>query len=131
MGYIKNNLTIYDELELEDAGLDIDELAEMDWCDRYDAIKEAGLDPMDYNYGFLDDYQKIKEPKEFIAPVKKKKSASLFGVNKSHFFGKPTQCAPKKLSRRERKAIKKTLRRVQDEIETEILMIMEVFSDDL
>ena len=55
MGYIENNLTVYDELELEEAGLDVDELAEMDWGDRYDAIEEAGLDPMDYDYGWLND----------------------------------------------------------------------------
>ena len=43
MGYIENYLTVYDELELEEAGLDVDELAEMDWSDRYDAIDEAGF----------------------------------------------------------------------------------------
>ena len=73
MYYKNNNLTIYDEMELEDAGLDVNELAQMDWCDRFDAIDEAGLNPMDYDYGFLNDEymeedetvsrEKIKMPK--------------------------------------------------------------------
>lgn len=130
MGYIETNLTVYDELELEEAGLDVDELAEMDWSDRYDAIDEAGLDPMDYDYGFLDDYQKIEEPEEYVAAVKKVNSIPLFGINKAPAPRKPVKSAPKKLSRSERKAIEKAVRRAQDEIETDILMMMEVFMDD-
>lgn len=130
MGYIETNLTVYDELELEEAGLDVDELAEMDWGDRYDAIDEAGLDPMDYDYGFLDDYQKIEEPKKYVAPVKKVSNTPLFGLNKAPASRKPLKSTPKKLSKRERKAIEKAIRRAQDEIETDILMMMEVFMDD-
>ncbi len=60
--YNENYLTLDDEMELEDAGLDVDELAEMDWDDRYDAIDEAGLNPLDYDYGFLnDEYPKAGE----------------------------------------------------------------------
>ena len=130
MGYIENYLSVYDELTLEEAGLDIDELAEMDWGDRYDAIEETGLNPMDYDYGFLDDYQKIEEPEEYIAPVKKVNSIQLFGVNKAPAPRKLVTDMPKKLTRRERKAIEKAVRRAQDEIETDILMMMEVFADD-
>ncbi len=50
----ENNLLIDDIIDLEDAGLDVDELTEMDWSERYDAIEEAGLDPFDYDYGFSD-----------------------------------------------------------------------------
>ena len=100
MGYIENSLTAFDELELEEAGLDIDQLAEMDWSDRYDAIDEAGLDPMDYDYGFLDDYQKIEESEEYIAPVKKVNSVPLFGINMVPTPKKPVKSMPKKLSRR-------------------------------
>ena len=51
-----DNYLIYDDvMELEEAGLDVDELADMDEEDRYDAIDEAGLNPLDYEYGFLDD----------------------------------------------------------------------------
>ena len=130
MGYIETNLTVYDELELEEAGLDVDELAEMDWGDRYDAIDEAGLDPMDYDYGFLDDYQKIEEPKKYVAPDKKVSNTPLFGLNKAPAPQKSVKSTPKKLSRRKRKAIEKAVRRAQDEIETDILMMMEVFMDD-
>lgn len=130
MGYIETNLTVYDELELEEAGLDVDELAEMDWSDRYDAIDEAGLNPMDYDYGFLDDYQKIEERKKYVAPVKKVSNTPLFGLNKAPVPRKPVKSAPKKLSRSERKAIEKAVRRAQDEIETDILMMMEIFMDD-
>ena len=129
MGYIENYLTVYDELELEEAGLDVDELAEMDWGDRYDAIEEAGLSPMDYDYGFLDDYQKIEEPEKYVAPVKKTSSVPLFGSYRAPAPRKPVKSTPKKLSRRERKAIEKAVRRAQDELETDILMMMEVFSD--
>ncbi len=129
MGYIKNYLTVYDELELAEAGLDDDELAAMDWGDRYDAISEAGLYPMDYNYGFLDDYQKIEEYEEFVAPVRKTNNEPIFGNNNAHVPARPVKSAPKKLSRRERKAIEKAARMAQDEIETDILMMMEVFSD--
>ena len=129
MGYYENYLTAYDELEFEEAGLDVDELAEMDWGDRYDAIEEAGLSPMDYDYGFLDDYQKIEEPEERVAPVKKVNSIPLFGNNRAPAPKKPIKSTAKKLSRRERKAIEKAVRRAQDELETDILMIMEVFSD--
>ena len=129
MGYIENYLTVYDELELEEAGLDVDELAEMDWGDRYDAIDEAGLNPMDFDYGFLDDYQKIEEPKEYLAPVKKASSVPLFGGNRASVPRRSVKSAPKKMRRRERKAIEKAVRRAQDELETDILMMMEVFSD--
>ena len=57
--YNDTYLTLDDEMELEDAGLDLEELAEMDWDDRYDAIYEAGLDPFDYEYGFPDDEPEI------------------------------------------------------------------------
>ena len=40
--------------KLEDAGVDVDELANMDWSDRYDAIEGAGLDSSDFDYGFDD-----------------------------------------------------------------------------
>lgn len=130
MGYINNNLTAFDELELEEAGFDVDELAEMDWGDRYDAIDEAGLNPMDYDYGFLDDYQKIEETEEYIAPVEKVNSIPLFEVNKAHAPKKLVKNTSKKLSRRERKAVEKAIRRAQDEIETDILMMMEVFADN-
>ncbi len=50
----EHNLLIDDEIDLEDAGLDVDELANMDWSDRYDAIEGAGLDPFEYDYGFDD-----------------------------------------------------------------------------
>ena len=53
--YNENYLIFSDVLELEEAGLDVDELADMDWDDRYDAIDEAGLNPLDYEYGFLHD----------------------------------------------------------------------------
>lgn len=49
-----NYLTIDDQIKLEDAGLDVDELANMDWSDRYDAIEGAGLDSSDFDYGFDD-----------------------------------------------------------------------------
>lgn len=130
MGYIKNNLTVFDELELEETGLDIDELVEMDWSDRYDAIDEAGLDPIDYDYGFLDDYQKIDEFEEYVVPEKKANSIPLFGGNKAPSPQKMVESTPRKLSKRERKAIDKAVRRAQDEIETDILMMMEVFADD-
>lgn len=63
-----NYLTINGILDLEEAGLDVDELAEMDWADKYDAISEAGLYPMDYDYGFIDDYMKCD-----VEPVVQKK----------------------------------------------------------
>ena len=47
-------LTFDDEMALEDAGLDVEELAQMDWSDRSDAIDEAGLDSSDFDYGFED-----------------------------------------------------------------------------
>lgn len=47
-------LTFDDEMALEDAGLDVEELAQMDWSDRSDAIEEAGLDSSDFDYGFED-----------------------------------------------------------------------------
>ncbi len=50
----ENNLMVDDIIDLEDAGLDVDELANMDWSDRYDAIEGAGLDPFEYDYGFDD-----------------------------------------------------------------------------
>ena len=40
------------EEELEDAGLDIDELAEMDEDERREAIEDAGLDPDYYDDEF-------------------------------------------------------------------------------
>lgn len=36
--------------ELEMAGLDIDELADMDEDERREALEDAGLDPDDYNF---------------------------------------------------------------------------------
>ena len=40
------------EDELEMAGLDIDELADMDEDERRDALEDAGLDPDDYDDEF-------------------------------------------------------------------------------
>ncbi len=138
MDFIYNNLIDSDIDELEEAGLDVDELAKMEWSDRYDVISAAGLDPMDYDYGFPDDYEKIQEPEEHAAPVKEVKSMHIFGTGRSAaqkkpLMGKlknPPKNNPVKLSRKERKAIEKAVRRAQSEIETDILMMMEVFSDD-
>ncbi len=122
-----NNLIISDILELEEAGLDIDELAEMDWSDRFDAIDEAGLNPMDYDYGFLDDYMKCDD--EPVVPVKVEKPKPLFGTE-STFIKRPMQVNPKKMSWRERKAIEKELSRARSELETDLMMFAEVFMDD-
>ena len=61
--YNENYLIFADVMELEEAGLDVDELADMSWEDRYDAIDEAGLNPLDYEYGFLDDDDEMSPEK--------------------------------------------------------------------
>jgi len=38
------------EDEIEDAGLDIDELELMDYDERREALEDAGLDPDDYDF---------------------------------------------------------------------------------
>ena len=42
--------TLEEEDELEMAGLDIDELADMDEDERREALEDAGLDPDDYDF---------------------------------------------------------------------------------
>ena len=125
-----NNLIISDILELEDAGLDVDELADMDWSDRFDAIDEAGLDPMDYDYGFMDDYMKYDD--EPVAPVKVAKSPSFFDIllNNTSAIKKPVKTVPKKMSRADRKRLEKAKARALDELETDLLMFAEVMIDD-
>ena len=125
-----NNLIISDILELEDAGLDVDELADMDWSDRYDAIDEAGLDPMDYDYGFLDDYMKYDD--EPVKQVKAVKSTSFFDMmlNNSAPVKKTVKPAPVKISRSERKRLEKIRAKALDEMETDLMMFAEVMMDD-
>ena len=129
MGYIVNNLTAFDELELEEAGLDIDELAEMDWSDRYDAIDEAGLDPMDYDYGFMDDYERVDD--DPVIQPKAVKRTSLFDMMlNSPGPKKPVKNTQKKISRAERKRLEKMRDRALDELETDLMMFFEVMMDD-
>ena len=97
--YNDTYLTLDDEMELEDAGLDLEELAEMDWDDRYDAIYEAGLDPFDYEYGFPDD-----EPEICVSTAKAKEEPPKC---ETVSYPKAHRRRTKKMSRRERRKIQK------------------------
>ncbi|MCR5000771.1 MAG: hypothetical protein K6A71_03135 [Lachnospiraceae bacterium] len=124
-----NYLIVSDILDLEEAGLDVDELAEMDWGDRYDAIDEAGLNPMDYDYGFVDDYMKCDD--EPVVPKKEVKRTSLFDMMlNTSAPQKPVQNTPKKMSRSERKRLQKITDIAMDELETDLMMFFEVMMDD-
>ena len=70
-----NILAISHLIELQRAGLDVDELSDMDWSDRFDTLLYVGLNPMDYDYGFLDDYN--DEP---AVPAKQVKRTSFFDM---------------------------------------------------
>ncbi len=105
--YNDNYLTLDDEMELEDAGLDVDELADMDWDDRYDAIDEAGLDPLDYDYGFLNDEYPAKNA---VASAPKEETPACETMNRSRV----PRTQVKKMSRKERRKIRKAY----DDLET-------------
>ncbi len=105
--YNENHLTLDDEMELEDAGLDVDELADMDWDDRYDAIDEAGLNPMDYEYGFLND-----EYPEESASVSKAKEETPKREKLSR--SRAPKIRVKRMGRRERRKFQKAY----DDLET-------------
>ena len=125
MGYIENIL-IWDHIfELEDAGLDVDELAGMDWASRYDAIEAAGLYPMDYDYGFIDHYddpEPVKKVKRVSKPVKN--TTFSYATTK-----KPVESTPRKLSRREKKEIRKRMNKAISELATDMLWFMMDYID--
>ena len=103
--YNENYLIFADVMELEEAGLDVDELADMSWDDRYDAIDEAGLNPLDYEYGFLDDDD------EYVAPAPKAKKV-VPESNPVSVIGNSNR--RRGLSRKEKKAIKKARKSFAD-----------------
>ena len=120
--YKENYLTIYDEMELEEAGLDVDELARMSWLDRFNAIADAGLSPVDYDYGFLDDDYEDAAP----APKKKK----TISESKPVSVIDTSERRVRKESRRERKRRERELKRAIKDLADEIMMFAEVFADD-
>ena len=89
-----NSLLTSDVLELEEAGLDVEELEDMTFLDRFNAIESAGLSPMDYDYGFYDDYSKYDaEPIEPVKPIKRKSFFDMT-VNNPAPVNKPVKTAP-------------------------------------
>ena len=123
-----NSLLTSDVLELEEAGLDVEELEDMTFLDRFNAIESAGLSPMDYDYGFYDDYSKYDA--EPIKPVKTIKRTSFFDttINNPAPVNKPVKAAPAKMSRSERKRLEKMKKRALDDLETDLMMFAEVMS---
>ena len=109
--YNENYLTFDDEMELEDAGLDVDELADMDWDDRYDAIDEAGLNPLDYEYGFLND----EYPKTSASAATSKKETQESHPNTHSIRHKKSHAQV--LSKRDQKKIRKAIDEVQDTLD--------------
>ena len=105
--YNDNYLIFDDVMELEEAGLDVDELADMDWDDRYDAIDEAGLNPMDYEYGFLDDDYSGSASSGSKTENHHVQNAPIIRSN-------ATKTRAPKMSRKE----KRSLRKAHDELET-------------
>lgn len=102
--YNENYLILADVMELEEAGLDVDELADMSWDDRYDAIDEAGLNPLDYEYGFLDDDEDAAPAPKPKKVVPESRPVSVIG-NSNRRRG---------LTRQEKKAIKKARKSFAD-----------------
>ena len=103
--YKENYLIMDDILELMEAGLDADILAQMDWIDRFDAIEKAGLSPMDYDYGFLDDDYCEDDTKPIVVKKKTTPKRELVIPNSA------PETAPRIVSRRERKRLEKIRKR--------------------
>ena len=98
--YNDNYLISEDVEDLENAGLDVDKLADMREDERYDAIDEAGLNPFDYDYGFWGDECLVSiesVPQTEECPYK------CAEVNRS----KAPKRRVKKISRREMKKLRK------------------------
>ena len=119
--YKENYLIMDDVMELMEAGLDADLLAQMDWIDRFDAIEKAGLSPMDYDYGFMDDDYCEEVPHPVVVKKKAPPKREAVVPNSAPMM------KPKRLSRRERKRLEKMRNRTIKELASDLAMYIEAF----